>query len=85
MPTNRSDPLLCSSQEFFIDSRLVVKPFGVCLRREANQVLVALVVLLREQNQMKVCFLAPRPLLLLSLRLPRRDVSLATYDRLTRP
>src|SRR4029078_1180402 len=67
-------------QELFIDSRLVVKPFGGCLRRQANEVLVAFVVL-RKQNQMKVCFFACGRCCFV-FTTSASYVSLTTYNRL---
>jgi hypothetical protein len=44
-------------QQFFVDARLVVETFGECFRREARKVLITFVVL-RQQNQMMISFLA---------------------------
>ena len=67
-------------EQLFVDARLVVETFGVSLRRQAHEVLITLVVL-RQQYQVKVCFLTGRARGFF-LATAARDVSLTTDDRL---
>src|SRR5689334_6716955 len=76
----RDQSLAMLGEQILVDARLVIKAFGIRFRSQTNEVLITLVVL-RQQDQMKVGLLTRRTRGFL-FATAARDVSLAADDRL---